>query len=64
MTPDSQPERKSSPAMAKLITVVLLVLAAYSQIKTQTIDAELLGALVVLALFWAGQGIDRVFPFR
>lgn len=44
--------------------MVLLALAVQSQLKSGSIDPGLLGALVVLALFWAGQTIDRNFPFR
>lgn len=59
-----EPERKSSPAMAKLITVVMLALAAYSEVTTHHVDAGLTYGLVILAVFWAGQGIDRIFPLR
>lgn len=64
MTTDPQPERKSSPALAKTITVVLVALAVYSELKTDHVDSTLLGGVIVLVLFWAGQGIDRIFPFR
>jgi hypothetical protein len=60
------PEKGSSsrPWLAMLITIVLLALAVQSQLKTGKIDHGLLGALVVLALFWAGQAIDSFLPFR
>lgn len=57
-------ERKPKPWLAILITVVLLALAVQSQLKSGAIDPGLLSALVVLALFWAGQTIDRFFPLR
>lgn len=57
-------ERKPKPWLAILITVVLLALAVQSQLKSGEIDPGLLGALVVLALFWAGQTVDRFFPLR
>jgi len=63
LTDSKQPERERSPWLAKLITVVLLALAAQGYLKTGHIDTGLLGALVVLALFWAGQAIDRNLPF-
>lgn len=50
--------------LAKLITMVLLALAVQSQLKSGSIDPGLLGALVILALFWAGQAIDNYLPFR
>lgn len=56
--------RKPKPWLAILITVVLLALAVQSQLKSGEIDPGLLGALVVLALFWAGQTVDRFFPLR
>jgi hypothetical protein len=61
---EQQPERKPRPWLAILITVVLLALAVQSQLKTGAIDPGLLGALVLLALFWAGQSIDRSSWFR
>jgi hypothetical protein len=61
---DKELERRPRPWLAVLITVVLLALAVQSQLKTGSIDPELLGALVVLALFWAGQAIDYRLPFR
>lgn len=64
MTHAQEPERKPRPWLAVLITVVLLALAVQSQLKSGSIEPGLLGALVVLALFWAGQTIDRNFPFR
>lgn len=64
MTPEQQPERKPRPWLAILITVVLLALAVQSQLKTGSIDPGLLGALVILALFWAGQAVDNYLPFR
>lgn len=64
MTQEQQPERRTAPWLGILITVVLLALAVQSQLKSGSIDPGLLGALVVLALFWAGQTIDRNFPFR
>lgn len=64
MTPDPQPDRKPRPWLAVLITVVLLALAVQAQLKTGHIDTELIGGLVVLAFFWAGQTIDRNFPLR
>ncbi|HEX5592012.1 MAG TPA: hypothetical protein VFX35_01550 [Solirubrobacterales bacterium] len=64
MTPESQPERKARPWLAILITVVLLALAVQAQLKSGHIDAPLIGGLVVLAFFWAGQTIDRSFPLR
>jgi hypothetical protein len=54
-------DRKSKPWLAILITVVLLALAVQSQLKSGAIDPGLLGALVVLALFWAGQTVDRIY---
>lgn len=62
MKPDPQPERKPRPWLAVLITVVLLALAVQSQLKTGSIDPGLLGALVILALFWAGQAVDNYLP--
>lgn len=50
--------------MAKLITVVLLALAVQDQLSSGEIDEPLVYMLGGLALFWAGQGIDRVFPWR
>lgn len=65
MEPDEKiEERKPKPWVAILITVVLLALAVQSQLKSGEIDPGLLGALVVLALFWAGQTVDRFFPLR
>lgn len=64
MTADPQPERSPRPWLAILITVVLLALAVQAQLKTGHIDTELIGGLVVLAFFWAGQTIDRNFPLR
>lgn len=63
MKPD-EPNRKSSPGLAMLITVVLLALAVQDQFSSGSIDRELLWLLGGLALFWAGQGIDRIFPWR
>jgi hypothetical protein len=64
LTADPQPERSPRPWLAILITVVLLALAVQAQLKTGHIDTELIGGLVVLAFFWAGQTIDRNFPLR
>jgi hypothetical protein len=64
LTREEQPERKSSPWLAKLLTVVLVALAVQSQLKTGHIDATLIGAVVVLVFFWAGQAIDNYLPFR
>lgn len=64
MTSESNPERKSRPWLAVLITVVLLALAVQDQLKSGSIDTGLLGAIVVLALFWAGQAVDNFLPFR
>ena len=65
MSPEQKSEeRKPKPWVAILITVVLLALAVQSQLKSGEIDPGLLGALVVLALFWAGQTVDRFFPLR
>lgn len=47
-----------------LITAVLTGFVVESIVKTNHVDPGLLGGVVVLALFWAGQGIDRIFPFR
>lgn len=66
MTRESQPERKPSPRpwVAIVITAVLLGLAVQDQFKSGSIDPGLLGALVILALFWAGQAVDNFLPFR
>jgi hypothetical protein len=64
LTSEHQPERKNRPWLAVLITVVLLALAVQDQLKSGSIDTELLGAIVVLALFWAGQAVDNLLPFR
>lgn len=47
-----------------LITAVLLGLAVQDQLDSGAIDPGLLGALVILALFWAGQAVDNFLPFR
>jgi len=66
LTQRKQPERKASPRpwLAILITAVLLALAVQDQLKSGSIDTGLLGALVILALFWAGQAVDNYLPFR
>lgn len=64
MSKEQPTERKAKPWLAILITVVLLALAVQSQLKTGHIDPGLLGGLIILALFWAGQTIDRIFPLR
>jgi hypothetical protein len=64
LTHEQEPERKSRPWLAVLITVVLLALAVQDQLRSGSIDTGLLGALVVLALFWAGQAVDNFLPFR
>ena len=64
MNPEQQPDRKPRPWLAVLITVVLLALAVQDQLKSGSIDTGLLGAIVVLALFWAGQAVDNFLPFR
>jgi hypothetical protein len=52
------------PWLAILITVVLLALVVQSELTTHHVDAALVGGVVVLALFWAGQAIDTFLPFR
>jgi hypothetical protein len=66
LTPRKQPEPKPSPRpwLAIVITAVLLGLAIQDQLKSGSIDTGLLGALVILALFWAGQAVDNFLPFR
>lgn len=66
MTRRKQPEPKPSPRpwVAIVITAVLLGLAVQDQFKSGAIDPGLLGALVILALFWAGQAVDNFLPFR
>lgn len=59
---NDETNRKPRPWLAILITVVLLALAVQDQLKSGSVDTGLLGFLVVLALFWAGQSIDRFFP--
>jgi len=56
-----QGDGKSSPAMAKLITVAVLAMAGYSQISTGQIDPMLITAMVALVLIWLGHGVDRFF---
>ena len=46
--------------MAVGITIVLCALAIHDQLSSGSVDSTLLGALVVLAFFWAGQGVDRL----
>ncbi|HVQ60366.1 MAG TPA: hypothetical protein VMS60_15810 [Solirubrobacterales bacterium] len=41
-----------------------MALAVQDQLKSGSIDTGLLGAIVVLALFWAGQAVDNFLPFR
>jgi hypothetical protein len=66
LTRKQQPDRKPSPRpwLAITITAVLLGLAVQDQLKSGSIDTGLLGALVILALFWAGQAVDNFLPFR
>ena len=66
MTSRKQPESKPSPRpwVSITITAVLLGLAIQDQLKSGSIDPGLLGALVILALFWAGQAVDNFFPLR
>lgn len=64
MTAAKQSERRPRPWLAILITVVLLAMAVQSQLETQHVDKELIAALVLLAFYWAGQGVDSFFPFR
>jgi hypothetical protein len=66
LTPPRKPEPKPSPRpwLAITITAVLLGLAIQDQLKSGSIDTGLLGALVILALFWAGQAVDNFLPFR
>ena len=66
MTRKQQPERKPPPRpwLAVLITVVLVALAVQDQLSSGSIDTGLLGAIVILALFWAGQAVDNFLPLR
>ncbi len=64
MTSDKQAKPKPRPWIAIIITAVLLGLAVQDQLKSGSIDPGLLGALVILALFWAGQAVDNFLPFR
>lgn len=63
MTRKVDPKPSPRPWVAITITAVLLGLAVQDQFKSGSIDPGLLGALVILALFWAGQAIDNL-PFR
>jgi len=47
------------PWLAVTITLVLLALAIVDEIRSGSIDEALIGALVALAAFWMGHGIDR-----
>ncbi len=60
---DSKPDR-SSPAMAKLITVAVIAMAGYGQVTNRHVDPVLVYALVGLALVWLGHGVDRFFGGR
>jgi hypothetical protein len=67
LTPTKKADRPSPsprPWLAILITVVLVALAVQDQLKSGSIDTGLLGTLVILALFWAGQAVDNFLPFR
>lgn len=61
-TQDSnEPERSSSPGMAKLITVAVIAMAGYSMVTTKHVDSVIVYALVGLAFVWLGHGADRFF---
>lgn len=64
MTRTPNPKPSPRPWLAIVITAVLLALAVQDQLQSGSIDTGLLGALVVLALFWAGQAVDNFLPFR
>lgn len=55
-----EPQRaRSSPAMAKLITVAVLAMGGYSQVTTGHVGTELTAAMVALVALWLGVGADR-----
>lgn len=47
------------PAVAIGTTGVVVGLAVQDQLSSGSVDPPLLGALVFLIAFWAGQGIDK-----
>lgn len=51
---------KPIPLLAVALTVGVFALAVQDQLSSGSIDSALLGAVVVLTLFWAGQGVDRL----
>ena len=59
-------EEKKTPSnprgrvVAATITFVLLALAVQDQVTSGSIDAPLLGALIILGFGWAGWGTDRI----
>lgn len=62
MTQDSQPERKSSPTTAKLLTVVLVALVIQEAAQNHGhVDNGWKGALLIAIFFWAGASVDRYF---
>lgn len=57
---ERQPQAKPIRGVAILITVVLCAIAIHQELTTSGVDSFLLGLLVVLTFFWAGQGVDEI----
>lgn len=60
MTVKSQPPRRPMPWLAAGLTIGLFAMGVDQQITSGKVDHVLLGFLVVLVFFWAGQSVDRL----
>jgi hypothetical protein len=56
---NGQQKRRPKPWVGIIITFAITGIAIIDQIKTGSVDRWTLGALLVLAFFWAGHSVDR-----
>lgn len=62
MSAESPQPNQPRPSVAVAITVLLCAVAIHQQVTTGQVTSTIVGALVVLALFWGGrsvEGLDR-----